>query len=376
MYYAIFDFWYLIYHPVVKKMYNHEYYMRLALKLARRGLGSVEPNPAVGCVIVKGGKIIGTGYHKKFGGPHAEINALADCRRQGNSPAGATVYVTLEPCCHYGKTGPCTEALTAAKVAKVIIAMKDPAAHVNGKGIAELRRAKIKTETGICKNQAEELNRPFVKFAATKKPWVILKWAQSLDGFISRSDGVQWISSEQSRLDANNLRKRCQGVLVGIETVLADDPLLTARPADYRLRTRIVLDSRLRIPLNCKLLETLYYGRVVVFTCTKNTKKNEKLKLKGATVIQVPQKKGWCDLKAVLKKLGNLGIQQLLVEGGAKVLSSFVSEKLFDEIVIYISPVLLGKKGKARPEFPSLQKLCNVRIKTIGDNIKLQGFNN
>ncbi|MHC4630458.1 MAG: bifunctional diaminohydroxyphosphoribosylaminopyrimidine deaminase/5-amino-6-(5-phosphoribosylamino)uracil reductase RibD, partial [Planctomycetota bacterium] len=206
-------------------------YMAMALKLARRGIGSVEPNPAVGAVIVKANQIIGRGWHKKFGGPHAEINALQDCKSLGVNPRGATMYVTLEPCSHQGKTGPCTKAIIAAGLAKIFVATIDPSEHSNGTGLEQLRNAGIAVHSGPCETEARLLNAPFIKFAATSRCWVTLKWAQSIDGKLAttepRSSGSGWISSEQSRKDVHKLRRRAGGILVGINTVLVDDPLLT-----------------------------------------------------------------------------------------------------------------------------------------------------
>jgi diaminohydroxyphosphoribosylaminopyrimidine deaminase/5-amino-6-(5-phosphoribosylamino)uracil reductase len=255
-----------------------EGYMQMALRLAWRGIGNVEPNPAVGCVIVKGNKIIGKGWHRKFGGPHAEINALKNCKK---SPRGATMYVTLEPCCHFDKTPPCTNAIIKAGIKKVVAATKDPTKKVNGKGFKILKIAGIEVKTGIYKKEAQLLNAPFFKFAKTKKPWVIIKWAQSKDGFLARTGQkrpphrrrVKWITNSKSRKDAQRLRKRAQAILVGINTVLADDPMLTARPDTGKQPLRVVLDSQLKIPLNCNLIKTVKKTPVVVFTTQKNNKK-------------------------------------------------------------------------------------------------------
>jgi diaminohydroxyphosphoribosylaminopyrimidine deaminase / 5-amino-6-(5-phosphoribosylamino)uracil reductase len=189
---------------------REERFMQTALRLARKGVGRVEPNPAVGCVIVREGKIIGRGYHRRFGGPHAEIEALRDCAAKGRDPAGATMFVTLEPCCHHGKTGPCTEAIIAAGIGQVVAAVGDPAEYVAGKGFARLRKAGIAVEVGLCGADAARLNGPFFKFAKTGLPWVILKWAQSRDGFCARKkpDKTKWISNPKSRRDAHGLRRR------------------------------------------------------------------------------------------------------------------------------------------------------------------------
>ena len=259
--------------------------MQMALRLARRGIGSVEPNPAVGCVIVKDNKIIGRGWHKKFGGPHAEINALKNSKQ---SPVDATMYITLEPCCHLGKTPPCTNAIIKSGIKKVVAATKDPTKKVNGKGFKILKKAGIKIVTGICKNEAQNLNAPFFKFARTKKPWVIIKWAQSADGFLARTDKKRWITNSASRKDAHKLRRKVQAILVGINTVLADDPMLTARPHKDKHPLRVVLDSLLKIPIDCKIIRTAKKAPVLVFTTNKNNKKTSLLKKKGAENYRCP----------------------------------------------------------------------------------------
>jgi diaminohydroxyphosphoribosylaminopyrimidine deaminase/5-amino-6-(5-phosphoribosylamino)uracil reductase len=322
-----------------------EKYMQTALKLARRGIGAVEPNPAVGCVIVKDNKIIGKGWHKKFGGPHAEINALKNCKQ---SPAGTTMYVTLEPCCHYGKTPPCTKAIIKAGIKKVVAATKDPTRKVSGKSFKILKKAGIEIKTGICERGAEKLNAPFFKFARTKRPWVIVKWAQSKDGFLARTDKKRWITNQKSRKDVHKLRKRAQAILVGINTVLADDPTLTARPDTGKQPLRVVLDSQLRIPLNCNLIRTAKKTPVIVFATNKNNKKTQQLRKKGAEVVKVRAEAGKCDLKAVLRKLAGRDVQQILVEGGEKVITSVFKAKLADEAVIYTSKERLANKGMVK----------------------------
>ena len=316
-------------------------FMKSAMVFAKKGIGSVEPNPAVGCVLVKGNKIIGKGFHKKFGGPHAEINALKSCKQ---SPAGATMYVTLEPCCHYGKTPPCTDAIIKAGIKKVIAAVKDPTKKVNGKGFKILKKAGIEIKTGICKKEAELLNAPFFKFAKTKKPWVIIKWAQSADGFLARTDKKRWITNLQSRKDVHKLRKRVQAILVGINTVLEDDPMLTARPNTGNQPLRVILDSQLKIPLDCNLIKTAKKTPVCIFATTNNAK----IKQKGAEIIKVEKYNGEINLKSVLSELGKRNIQQVLVEGGQKIETSFLKQNLADEIVIYSSNEKLGKKGKVK----------------------------
>ena len=384
-------------------------YMQMALKLARRGIGSVEPNPAVGAVIVKANQIIGRGWHKKFGGPHAEINALEDCKTLGINPRGAAMYVTLEPCCHQAKTGPCTQAIIAAELAKVIVATIDPSEHANGKGIAQLRDAGIQVQTGVCETQARLLNAPFIKFAATGRCWVTLKWAQTIDGKLAstepRPSGSGWISGEQSRKDVHRLRRRAGGILVGINTVLADDPLLTARPVRslHRISTslpeeltsngaqpskgkkpiRIILDSSLRIPLNCKLLATTNKAPVLIYTSQNAVQANpqiaEQIAKKGVELLACPDTQGRSNLYFLLDELGKRGIAHLLVEGGPRVLASFLKENLADEIVVYIAPKILGAQGSAGIAGPMAELtqaigLHYVDIKRFGDDVRLTGL--
>jgi diaminohydroxyphosphoribosylaminopyrimidine deaminase/5-amino-6-(5-phosphoribosylamino)uracil reductase len=320
-----------------------EKFMQRALDLAEKGLGAVEPNPAVGAVIVKNGKVIGEGYHEKFAEPHAEINALADCKDNGFSPEGATMYVTLEPCCHGGKTGPCTDAIIDAKIAKVIAAIVDPSAHASGKGLDKLRNAGIEINIGVCAEQAALINAPFIKFAKTARPWVILKWAQSTDGVIGFKDsaGQKWISNETSRQDVHNLRRRTQAVLAGINTVIADDPLLTPRPDQGKKPLRVVLDSRLKIPLDRKVLDTSHFPTLIVTTnktLQKNPEKAAAIIQTGAEILAVTEKNRRCDLDQVLGELGKRNIRLLLVEGGPAVITSFITSKLADEIKVYIAP--------------------------------------
>ena len=334
-------------------------FMKSALVLARKGIGDVEPNPAVGCIIVKDNKIIGHGYHKKFGGPHAEINALKSCKK---SPAGATMYITLEPCCHFGKTLPCTDAIIKAGIKKVVAAAKDPTSKVAGKGFKILKKAGIEIKTDICKNQAQILNAPFFKFAKTKIPWVIIKWAQSKDGFLARTDKKRWITNAKSRKDVHKLRKKVQAILVGINTVLEDDPMLTARPNSGKQPLRVVLDSKLKTPADCNLLKTAKKTPVCIFTITGKIK----LRQKGVQIVKVGKYKGRINLKAVLAELGKRNIQQVLVEGGEKVITSFLKQKLADEIVVYTSNEKLAKNGKVKSS-QIMRKIYNRLKKNYSD---------
>jgi diaminohydroxyphosphoribosylaminopyrimidine deaminase/5-amino-6-(5-phosphoribosylamino)uracil reductase len=361
-------------------------YMELALKLARRGIGSVEPNPAVGAVIVKSNQIIGRGWHKKFGGPHAEINALEDCKNLGVDPCGAEMYVTLEPCCHQGKTGPCTKAIIEAGLAKVFVASIDPSEHAKGAGVEQLRNAGIEVQTGICETEAKLLNGPFIKFAATGKCWVTLKWAQSIDGKLAwaqQNEERRWISNELSRKDAHKLRRRVGSILVGINTVLADNPLLTARPSKGKKAIRIVLDSYLRIPPDCQLLETAKKCPVLIYTNENAVKANlqvaEKITQKGVEILTYPQTEGRSNLYFLIDELSKRGIGHLLVEGGPAVLTSFLKESLADEIVVYLAPSILGSTGSAEitsamAELTKAISLHHVETECFGDDVRLGGL--
>ncbi len=362
-------------------------YMTMALELARRGIGSVEPNPAVGCVIVKDGNILGQGFHQRFGGPHAEINALADCRKNNADPAGATAYVTLEPCCHTGKTGPCTDALIAAQIARVAAAVQDPTSKVAGKGIEQLRHAGIEVFVGVCENEAKALNAPFFKHAHTALPWVVAKWAQSIDGKLSWQNPPahgNWISCEKSRLDVHHLRRRMQAILVGVNTIITDNPRLTVRIPDVtidRQPLRVVLDSRLQMPWESHLITTPEAPTMVVTTAHaahSEQEKMEKLQNAGIETLVVSEKEQRCDLSELLVELGRRGVQQLLVEGGATVLSSFLREKLVDEVNVYIAPLLLGKGGIADLARNldvniGVEKLIDVKLEIFDSDVKISG---
>jgi len=361
-------------------------YMQVALKLARRGIGSVEPNPAVGAVLVKANQVVGKGWHKEFGGPHAEINALEDCKTLGVNPKGAAMYVSLEPCCHQAKTGPCTEAIIGAGVAKVVVAAIDPSEHANGKGIEQLRNAGIEVETGVCEAQARLLNAPFFKFVTTGKCWVILKWAQSIDAKVAFADTTQkrqWISGEQSRKDVHKLRRQVGGILVGINTVIADDPQLTARPNKGKKAARIVLDGNLRIPLDCKLLATAKKVPVLILTSQQTLRENpqivEKINQKGAEVLAYPEEQGRSNLYFLLDELAKRDVAQLLVEGGPTVIALFLKERLVDQIVVYITPKILGGSGsvaitEAMEGLTEAVGLHHVEIERFGDDVRLTGL--
>ncbi|MBN1347143.1 MAG: bifunctional diaminohydroxyphosphoribosylaminopyrimidine deaminase/5-amino-6-(5-phosphoribosylamino)uracil reductase RibD [Phycisphaerae bacterium] len=329
-----------------------EGFMRRALALAARGRGRVEPNPMVGCVLVRRGRIVGEGWHRRFGGPHAERDALRRCE---GSVGGATAYVTLEPCCHYGKTPPCTEALIEAGVARVVAAVADPFAAVRGRGIRTLREAGIRVDVGVCPAEAERLNAAYFKLRHTGRPWVILKWAQSLDGKIAtRTGDSRWITGAAARREAHRLRGRVDAVVVGIGTVLADDPDLTCRHVRAkRVATRIVLDGRLRIPRSAKLVKTARQAPVLVVTAQAGLRgrsaEARRLRSAGCEVIGIRGRGGRIDLGALLDELGRREMTNVMVEGGGEVLGAFFDEKLADEALVFVAPKLIGGREALDP---------------------------
>ncbi len=318
--------------------------MRRALALAARGRGAVEPNPMVGCVIVRGRRIVGEGYHHRFGGPHAEVHAL---RRAGQAARGATCYVTLEPCCHFGKTPPCTEALIAAGIRRVIAAMRDPFAEMRGQGLRHLRSAGVTVATGLLEAEAARLNGPYLKLQRRGRPWVILKWAQSLDGKIATRTGEsRWISGERSRAEAHRLRGRVDAVVVGVETVVRDDPLLTCREGRARrLASRVVIDPRLRIGLTSRLVRTA--GRYpTIVACGDGFipgKRAAALRKAGVELIGLGARRaGGLELGTLLDELGRRRMTNIMVEGGGRTLGAFWDAGLADEAVIFVAPRLIG----------------------------------
>ena len=316
--------------------------MRRALELAERGRGGVEPNPMVGAVVLdaQGGKVA-EGWHEQFGGPHAEVNAFA---QSGERARGGTLYVTLEPCCHFGKTPPCTKAVIAAGIRRVVVAMRDPFPKVDGGGIRELENAGIEVVVGVCEKEAIALNTPYLKLLRTGKPWVIAKWAMSLDGKIAtRTGDSKWVSGEESRAHAHALRGQVDGILVGSGTVFADDPLLTARPPGRRTLTRIVLTRSGQLPEACKLRTTARETPVIVFTTAEGADRLNGWKADGAEVIAVG------GIGDMLSELGNRRFTNLLVEGGAGIHGAFHDADEIDEVRVYLAPKLIGGKDAVSP---------------------------
>jgi len=321
--------------------YQH---MQRALELARRGEGYVEPNPMVGCVVVKAERVIGEGYHHKFGKPHAEVNAL---RVAGAQAKGATCYVTLEPCAHFGKTPPCADALIRAGVKRVVVAVRDPNPLVAGRGIKQLRAAGVKVDLGLMKKDAERLIAPFRTYQIDKRPFITLKWAQSIDGKIATHTGdSKWITSRAARRQAHRLRARVDAILVGSGTVRADDPELTARLAKpKRIATRVVLDSQLRMPMTSKLVASAAaLPTLVATTKAASGRKRRQLERAGCEVSVLPSRRGQVALPGLLALLHERGVTNLMVEGGSGVLSAFWDAGLVDRAEIYVAPRLVGGK--------------------------------
>lgn len=342
-----------------------QHWMSEALRLAALGRGLVEPNPMVGCVLVKDNVEIGAGYHKKFGGPHAEVEALADAK--GKNVNGATAYVTLEPCCHFGKTPPCTDALIAAKVARVVAASRDPHAVVDGGGLAKLREAGIEVEVGLMEAEARELNAPYFKRIETGKPWVIAKWAMSLDGKIATRTGhSQWISSDSSRRWVHDLRGRVDAVVVGIGTALADDPLLTARPPGVRQALRVVVDSQLRLSAQSKLVQTARTEPLLICAGPKaNSANAAELESLGCSIWISPTEDRQQRLNETLEMLAQQSsVTNVLVEGGGELLGSLFDLHQIDQCEVFVATKLIGGVSSPSP-------LSGLGIERVGDGPKI-----
>ena len=322
-------------------------FMKRAMEFAVCGQGFVEPNPMVGCVIVAGDRIVAEGWHKRFGGPHAEIEAL---NVAGDSARGATMYVTLEPCCHHGKTPPCADAILSAGVRRVVVAEQDPFPLVSGSGLARLR-ASLDVEVGLLGDQAAELNAPFHKLIKTGRPWVIVKWAESLDGKIAtRTGDSRWISNEKSRAVVHQIRQRVDAILVGRGTAVADDPLLTARPPGARIATRIVLDSNGTLSNESQLVKTANAAPVIVVTGPNASEQaRNRLSDSGCEVVAT-HGATWAErLPELLDELGRRRMTNLLVEGGAQTLGGFFDEDLVDEVHVFIAPKVIGGDSAPAP---------------------------
>ncbi len=348
-----------------RKTFDDNHFMREAIRLARKGIGKTSPNPIVGAVIVRNGKIIGRGYHKKFGGPHAEINAIKDAN---GSIKGATLYITLEPCCHYGKTPPCVETLIKEKIGRVVVGTLDPNPRVNGKGVKTLRSKGIKVDVRILEDECRELNEHYFKFIRSGIPYVTVKYAQTLDGRIATKTGnSQWISSKELRTYVHRLRAVNDCIMVGVGTVIADDPQLTVRYAKGRNPLRVVVDSRLRIPLGSSVLKDNDSHLTTIATTSKApSRKVIADKNLGAEVLVVKKdKKGGVSLKDLLRELGKKGIASVMVEGGSDIITSLLKANLVDKMIILTAPKIMGK---------GLEAIGDLGVCKIKDAIKFSSF--
>jgi diaminohydroxyphosphoribosylaminopyrimidine deaminase/5-amino-6-(5-phosphoribosylamino)uracil reductase len=355
-------------------------WMHRALALAEQGLGYVEPNPLVGAIVVRDGQIIGEGWHQRYGGPHAEVHALAAA---GDAARGATLYVTLEPCCHHGKTPPCTDAVLHAGIARVVAAMEDPFPKVAGKGATILRAASVAVEIGVCEAEARRLNAPYLTLLGKGRPYLHAKWAMTLDGKIAtRTGDSKWISNQASRQIVHALRGRMDAIVVGIGTVLADDPQLTARPPGPRTATRIVLDSRCRLPVTSCLARTARETPTLVATTeAASTDTAGELQRLGCEVLHLPAVEGMPDVAALLAELGRRRFTNVLVEGGGAVLGSFLDAHAIDEVHVFLAPVLAGGADARTPvggvgvaRIADALRLANCRVEMIEGDVYLHGW--
>jgi len=348
--------------------------MRRALRLARRGERWVSPNPMVGAVIVKENRIIGEGYHRKFGEAHAEVNALIQA---GTGAEGATIYVTLEPCCHYGKTPPCVDSLIAAKIKRVVVGTKDLNPLVSGKGISILREAGVEVTVGILEEACRSLNERFFKYITSGFPFITLKYAQTIDGRIATVTGdARFISSFPALRYAHYLRSIHDAVLVGIGTVLRDDPALTVRHIKGRNPLRVVVDTKLRISPSAQVLKEQDKAKTIIATTSyRDQNKYSILQERGIEILEVAENSsGSVDLKGLFSALGKRGVSSILVEGGSALITSLVKEQLFDRLVVIVAPKLLGTGIDALGNLEILQiegaiKLSFLTIKRLGNDL-------
>lgn len=357
----------------------NESFMKMAIELAKKGEGNVSPNPMVGAVIVKDGKVIGQGYHEKCGEGHAEVNAFKSLKED---PSEATMYVTLEPCSHYGKTPPCADLIIKNKISKVIIGMVDPNPLVAGKGIEKLKNAGIEVEIGVLESECIKLNEVFIKYITAKRPFVVLKAAMSIDGKIATKTGEsKWISCEDSRLQVHKLRNKLSGIMVGVNTVIKDNPELTCRLEDGNSPIRIIVDSTLRIPLNSKVLNNKDNKTIIATTNKVDMAKVEEISEMNAKVLIIDEKDGRVDLNKLMAKLGELNIDSILLEGGAILNYSALEEKIVDKVMMYISPKIIGGEESKTPiggygidKLNNAFKLKNLKTSIVGEDILVEGY--
>ncbi|HJP18352.1 MAG TPA: bifunctional diaminohydroxyphosphoribosylaminopyrimidine deaminase/5-amino-6-(5-phosphoribosylamino)uracil reductase RibD [Nitrospinota bacterium] len=364
---------------------EHDYYMKKALRLAAKGKGRTSPNPMVGAVLVKNNKIVGKGYHKKVGLSHAEIEAI---RNAGEKVKGSRLYLNLEPCSHYGRTPPCSDAIIKNRIKDVIIGMKDPNPLVAGKGIRKLKKAGINVMQGIMEKECREINEPYIKYITKKIPYVTLKAASSLDGRISTKTGEsRWITGNPARNHVHKIRDEVDAVMIGINTVLRDDPVLTTRlkkKKDLMNPIRIILDSRLKIPLTAKLVQ-LKNGQKTIVATTVNAplRKVKALGKIGVEVLKIRERESKVDMKDLMKKLRKMEISNIMIEGGAEVNASALQSGIVDKVIFFIAPIIIGGvnatssiMGDGISFLKDAVSIKEISIKKTGRDFMLEGYIN
>jgi len=364
----------------MKKTTNnpHKKFMRIAIALARKGAGKVSPNPMVGCVIVKDGRVIASAYHKSFGGPHAEAIAL---KKAGKRSDGATLYVTLEPCSYFGKTPACTDAIMASGIREVIAAMADPNPANDGRGFRILRKSGIEVAFGILRKEAETLNKHLIDAMKRRRPFVTLKLAQSIDGKIAtRTGDSKWISSDASRAMVQKIRSRNDAIMVGINTVIKDDPLLSIR-ASRRQPVKIVVDSMLKTSANARILNRkISPGRVIIAATGRASKAKEKLlSARGAEILRLGARGGRVDLRSLMKTLACMGMANVLVEGGGELAGSLFKDRLVDKALFFVGPILVGGRdaptsvgGSGIERIKDAVRLKDIKLKRIKEDLLVE----
>ena len=361
---------------------THRKFMERALVLASKARGRTSPNPLVGAVIVRNGEIVGEGYHQKAGDAHAEIHALNQAKGLAE---GATMYVTLEPCCHWGRTPPCTESLIRAKLGDVLVAMEDPNPQVAGNGIRQLQEAGISVQMGLCEEESRQLNEVFIKYITTKRPFVILKAAISLDGKIATASGEsQWITSEASRLKGHEVRSQVDAILVGVGTVLQDNPSLTTRLPDGTNKDpiRVVVDSRGRTPVDAKVFNPdSTAGTIIAVSENASLEKIEALKSAGANVLIIEERAGRVCLRELVRELGRKEITSVLIEGGGEINAAALQAGVIDKLMFFVAPKLIGGKDAPGPiggvgiaHLAEAFELRDVKTSQIGTDFLIEGY--